>query len=347
MLVSVVHEEFENMDISLDSFKEEIKNDFKDKYGDYAFAHIVTSSPKMNSILEVTKKYAKSDITILILGESGTGKSMLAKYIHDNSNRKYGPYLSLNCASIPENLLESELFGYAPYAFSGASPKGKVGLIELANTGTLFLDEIGELSLHLQAKLLDVIENKQFIPVGSKELKKIDVRLISATNKDLEKMVREKQFREDLYWRLNMIDITIPPLRERKEDVLPLTTYFLNIFNKKYKTDKFLSDDVINAFTEYNWAGNVRQLKNIVERAIVVSNKPRIELIDIPSLILNEIKRQSEDEKKDFDEKIEEFQRSLIIEAYEIYKTSRKVAEALDISQSTANRLISKYCRND
>lgn len=191
----------------------------------------ITNCEKMKNILKMCEKIAKVDSTVLIQGESGTGKGVLAHYIHHISRRRNHTFLKINCAALPEDLLESELFGYTEGAFTGASKHGKKGLLEIADQGTLFLDEIGEMPLSLQAKLLQVIQEKQFLPIGGHEMKKVDVRIIAATNRDLVEMVQKNEFREDLFYRLNIIDIQLPPLRERKEDIIPLTYNFLYKFN--------------------------------------------------------------------------------------------------------------------
>jgi len=306
---------------------------------------IITRSKVMEELIDFSKRVSNVDSTILIHGESGTGKSILAKYIHENSNRKDFPFLTINCAAIPEDLLESELFGYSKGAFTGASKEGKVGLIELAANGTLFLDEIGELSLRLQAKILHVIQNKQFIPIGGKEFKTVDIRIITATNKDLYALVKKKEFREDLFWRLNVVEIEIPPLRERKEDIVALSNYFLNQVNKKYTFAKTISEECKTFFLKYQWPGNVRQLENLVERLVITSKDQLIGLVDLPKILFSEIEEAEEEyEEMPFEEAVEEFERKLIRKAYEKYKTTRKIAEVLEISQSKASRMIRKYC---
>jgi PAS domain S-box-containing protein len=194
----------------------------------------IVCSSEMKNVFAIAKRVAAVDSNVLLLGESGTGKSFLAKYVHKMSKRSKGPFITLNCASIPEQLFESELFGYSPGAFTGANKAGKPGLIELADTGTLFLDEIAEIPVRLQAKLLEVIEERKFIKVGGKESKTIDIRILAATNRDLKTLVEKGMFREDLYYRLNVIEITIPPLRERTDDILPLVSFYVNKYNKKY-----------------------------------------------------------------------------------------------------------------
>ncbi len=305
---------------------------------------IVTNSGKINRILTFCKKVAPTDSTILIQGESGTGKGVLAHFIHRISKRKSGPFLTINCAAIPEELLESELFGYSKGAFTGASKTGKPGLIEAADGGTVFLDEIGEMPLALQAKLLQVIQDKQFIPIGGSEMKKVDIRIIAATNQDLIKMVNDKRFREDLFYRLNVIDIHLPPLRERKEDIIPLTYNFLNKFNKKYHENKVISEECLNILIHYSWPGNVRQLENLIERLVVISDSV-IQVADLPDIITDNVGQVTQLAlPTSLDKAIDETKRILIRKSYQTYKSSRKVAQDLDISQTKASKLIREYC---
>ncbi|MEH7273689.1 sigma-54 interaction domain-containing protein [Neobacillus vireti] len=307
-------------------------------------AHIITNSSKIKSILEFCKKVAPTDSNILILRESGTGKSVLAQYIHKLSRRKNGPFLAINCAAIPEELLESELFGYSKGAFTGASKLGKEGLMEAANGGTLFLDEIGEMPLSVQAKLLQVIQEKQFIPIGSNKIKKVDIRVMAATNKNLANMVKDKAFREDLFYRLNVIDILLPPLSERKEDIVPLIYNFLNKFNQKYNENKVISDECLNILIHYSWPGNIRQLENLMERLVIVSNSI-IQLADIPDLINENVGQVTQLALPDsLDQALDETKRTFIRRSFQTYKSSRKVANDLGISQTKAANLIRKYC---
>ncbi|MBS4216664.1 sigma-54 interaction domain-containing protein [Neobacillus rhizophilus] len=304
----------------------------------------ITNCQKMKDILKVCEKIAKVDSTILIQGESGTGKGVLAQYIHDISKRKNKTFLKLNCAALPEDLLESELFGYAEGAFTGASKHGKKGLLEIADQGTLFLDEIGELPLSLQAKLLQVIQEKQYLPIGGYEMKKVDVRIIAATNRDLVEMVGNKVFREDLFYRLNIIDIHLPPLRERREDIIPLTYNFLYKFNKKYEMNKIISQECLDIFHEYSWPGNIRQLENVMERLVVTSDST-IQRCDLPELITQNIQPHTQYSlPARLDDAIEHVKKTLVVQSYKKNKSSRKVAKDLNISQTRAVKLISQYC---
>ncbi|MEF9919274.1 MAG: sigma 54-interacting transcriptional regulator [Eubacterium sp.] len=306
--------------------------------------NIVGRSYNLYATLNKLSKGSKSDIPVLLLGESGVGKSLFAKYIHDSSFRSDKPFVSINCASIPDNLIESELFGYVPYAFTGASPKGKKGLVELADGGTLFLDEIGELQPNIQVKLLDFLENQRFTSVGGLEIKTVDTRIVTATNKNLEERVRQDKFREDLFWRINGITQTIPSLRDRRSDILPIAQYYLDRHNKKYKKDKMFSSNVVEALLQYQWPGNVRQLKNAVEYMAVMSMGNIINEDKLPEQIQNELKDQLPQKKGlVFEEMVEDYRREVIQNYYETYPNISEMAEALGLSQATAYRLIKKY----
>lgn len=320
--------------------------------GEGPFCEIIAHSRKMKELIKFATHVAGVDSNILIMGESGTGKGLFARHIHRNSRRQGGPFLALNCAAIPENLLESELFGYSHGAFTGAERGGKQGLIEAANGGTLFLDEIADLSPRLQAKILQVIQDRQFIPVGSTEVKHADVRILSATNRDLLEMVKTGTFRKDLYYRLNIIKIDIPPLRERPEDVIPLVFYFLAKFNKKYSVCRDITEECLESLCRYSWPGNVRELENLIERLVVTVREQEIKSSHIPELHTQGIDENPkgivnfdnlDSSAVSLDSIIEEVEKSLITRAYEQHGSSRKVARALKISQSRASRLIRKY----
>lgn len=237
---------------------------------------IVAESASMKKVLKNVYRVAQTDSTVTIVGESGTGKEVIANIIHQNSPRKDGLFIPVNCSAIPPELMESEFFGYAPGAFTGAKAGGSVGLFELANHGTLFLDEIGELPLSLQPKLLRVLESGEIRPVGAGKPKKVDVRIIAATNRNLEEMVHAKEFREDLYYRLQIIPIKLPPLRERTEDILPLTEHYLRIYNKKHRRCCYLTDGAKEELTHYSWPGNIRELRNLIERLVIISDTDAI-----------------------------------------------------------------------
>lgn len=254
----------------------------------YSFDDIISNSYKMKKVIEISKIAAQNDSPVLILGETGTGKELIANSIHNASKRSQQPFICINCSAIPENLLESELFGHEKGAFSGAI-KRKLGKFELANKGTLFLDEIGDMSLSLQPKLLRAIQEKKIQRIGGENEIELDFRIIAATNRDLKKMVSKGQFREDLYYRLNVISIEIPPLRERKEDLIPLVHYLSNkICRKLGKRIVSFSDEAIRIMHEYSWPGNVRELENIVERAIIgLVDRDTVEAKDLSYLIVD------------------------------------------------------------
>lgn len=237
---------------------------------DLAPPTIITISPKMKKELTVAENVSDTKSTVLLLGESGTGKELVARYIHDNSPRKDKPFVAINCAAIPENLLESELFGYERGAFTGATCQKK-GKFELANNGTIFLDEIGELSPSLQAKLLRVLQEREIERIGSNETIKVNVRVISATNANLGELVETKKFREDLYYRINVVSIHLPLLKERKEDIPLLIDHFLAKYNAEYKRSLKISDTTKQRMMSYNWKGNVRELENFIDSAVAVS----------------------------------------------------------------------------
>jgi DNA-binding NtrC family response regulator len=242
---------------------------------------IVGKSERMQRAMEIVRKVAPSGATVLIRGESGTGKELVARAIHYNSNRRMRPFTALNCAAIPENLVESELFGYEPGAFTGAIAR-KEGLFELTNGGTLFLDEIGDLPLPLQSKLLRVFQDREIRRIGGKDTIKVDVRIIAATNKDLEKEVAEGKFREDIYYRLKVVTIALPPLRERSGDIPELVNYFMKKYNEEFgKRTKSVEPAAMKALSEYKWPGNIRQMESVIERAVLLNDTGAINMKDI------------------------------------------------------------------
>lgn len=262
----------------------------------YNFGEIIGNSPLMKKIYATIKKVANTDTTVLITGESGTGKELIARAIHSNSNRSTKPIVKVNCGALNENLLESELFGHEKGSFTGAL-KQKKGRFELANKGTLFLDEIGDISLNLQLKLLRVLQEKQFERVGGEETLSVDVRIITATNKDLLEEVNKGNFRQDLYYRLNIVPIHMPPLRERKEDIPLLLEHFLQKIGTELRKIKCeFSDEAKQKMFEYNWPGNVRELENIIERALVLTESENISPVNLPFVQqMNHLKGNSED----------------------------------------------------
>jgi transcriptional regulator with PAS, ATPase and Fis domain len=292
-------------------------------------------------------RVAQVDSTVLLLGESGVGKGMIAKLIHKHSCRNNGPFIRVDCAGIPDSLIESELFGYEKGAFTGARVEGKPGFFELANKGTLFLDEIGEIPISSQSKLLRFLEDHEIIRIGGTEPKEIDVRIIAATNKMIEELVHSKKFREDLYYRLNVVPIHIPPLRERNDDILPLIFYFLEKFNKTHRKEKVFSPEVIEALCKYDFPGNIRELANIIERLVVVTEKERIEARDLPNAIAGYIAKEIPysllSEGIPLKDALEKYEGSIIERTLKKYGSQREAAKALKVDQGTISRKIKKY----
>jgi PAS domain S-box-containing protein/TyrR family helix-turn-helix protein len=295
---------------------------------------IVTCSQNMSDLIDLALRVAVTDSTILLTGESGVGKSLLAKIIHRASERKIKPLLQINCAAIPESLLEAELFGYEPGAFTGADRKGKAGLFEQADGGTIFLDEITEIPLHLQSKLLGVIQDKAFHKIGGRGVKSVDVRIIAATNRDLASQVALGRFREDLYYRLNVVPVQIPPLRERREDIPLLIRYFTDHYNRRYNSYKRFADNLIEEMTSLPWKGNIRELENVIERMIVTSTAN-----EINSLSQYGSKAESGGgEGKTLVDLLHDYEDTLLIQAQKEYGSTRKIAARLGLSQATVSR---------
>lgn len=312
-------------------------------------SEVIGQSKQMENVISIINRIADLDANVLLLGESGVGKSMFAKVIHQRSHRSGGPFIDINCAAIPENLLESELFGYEKGAFTGANAGGKVGLMELADGGTLLLDEISEIPISLQAKLLTAIQEKKITRVGGIKPVKVDFRLIAASNRQLDQYAAEGRFRMDLYYRLNVVNITIPPLRERKEDIIPLLEYYTAYFSAKYNISRSFSPQAVEILTEYPWPGNVRELANVTERVIVTSSGSIIGAGDLPAEISRRRRSPEEisiDDIVSLSDEVERLEADLISRAYEKYRTTTGVAEALGISQPTAFRKIEKYIKS-
>lgn len=310
----------------------------------FTFHDIQGTSPALTAVKHKAMQIARGDSSVVILGESGTGKELFARAIHFASPKAKGPFISINCGAIPEGLLESELFGYEEGAFTGARKGGKLGRFELANNGTLFLDEVGDMPLHLQVKFLRVLEEKQVDRVGGTHPITVNARIIAATNKNLEEMVKRGEFREDLYYRLNVIPLRIPPLRERQEDIRVYLDYFLGKYNRMLSKDICgLTSSALNALMTYSWPGNVRELENIVEYAMNIATRPVIDLADLPE-------RFSEKENRIELGGIEEAERKLIEEALKRFGTDtrakEKAAKYLGISRSTLYRKLKRYHQN-
>ena len=318
----------------------------------YQFHNIIGKSEKILEIFEIIEKVARTDSTVIITGETGTGKELIARAIHKCSPRKDRPFVPINCAAIPEQLLESEFFGYEKGAFTGAM-RSRMGRIEFSNQGTLFLDEISSMSLELQAKLLRVIQEQEFERIGGLKTIKVDFRLISATNQDLKEKIKEGTFREDLFYRLNVIPINVPPLRERKSDIPILVNHFLKELREHYKTSvKRFSDKAMERLMQYHWPGNVRELKNLVERLSVLKQQGIIELDDIPSSmgipVIPQMKPLVDINIKkgiSFHTQVAEFERRLLLEALEQASwVKEKAAKLLKLKRTT---LIEKMKRRE
>jgi transcriptional regulator with PAS, ATPase and Fis domain len=326
-----------------DQYKKEL-DDFKNK--DRFLKKLIYCSPKMEKIMNQVKKIASFSSTVLLHGESGVGKEVIAQAIHQLGKRSQRPFLKLNCGAIPENLLESELFGYAKGAFTGADKNGKEGYFKQADSGILFLDEIGEMPLHLQVKLLRVLQEQEVIPVGSTTPFKVDVQIIAATNKNLAKMVENGTFREDLYYRLNVIPINIPPLRERTEDISLLAFHFLQELNEKYDRNYHLTPDAVNILEFYSWPGNVRELQNIIERIVVTADEQAIDaefVSQFLSLGLEHKKLKPVVTKvMPLQDALDYVEEQLIVMAMNQFKTTTRAAKALGISQSSVSRKYQK-----
>ena len=313
--------------------------------------HFIAESPQMKKIKETIEYIKDVDSSVLITGESGTGKEVVFKYICQTSRRKDQPIVKINCGAIPENLFESELFGYEDGAFTGARKKGKAGLFEIANHGTLFLDEISEMSLEMQVKLLRVIQEREIFRVGGEQTIPVDVRIIAASNRNLEELVENGKFRKDLFYRLNVIRLEIPPLRERQEDVIPLCQYFLDIFNERYGKNKRLTLKAAKSLAYLDWPGNIRELENLVENIVVLE----------PDEVMRAKHLQSRYGKEAADsngtvivngvipykDALEQMEKQLLENARNMYGSTRKMAMALGVNQSTISRKMRQYDMDD
>jgi len=310
-----------------------LKKQLRDKF---EFANIIGSSPVMQKVFNRMKRIIKTDSTILIMGESGTGKEIVAKAIHFNGHRRDKPFVAVHCGAIPENLLESELFGHTKGAFTGAI-RDKIGKFESANKGTIFLDEIGTMPMHLQTKLLRVLQEQEVERVGSSRAIKLDVRIISATNQNLEEEVKAGTFREDLFYRLNVIPLHIPPLRERREDILPLVRHFLRKYCKEMKRPIMtLSKEAFEALESYHWPGNVRELENIVERIVALTENDQITLDDLPSAIRGGAATRVVERGVDLPKTISDIERKMITEALVLAGgVKARAAEMLRLNRTT------------
>ena len=330
-------------DLSLKyQFNSEIK-------GRYTFYDMVGKDPAIQKIFEIVPVVASSDATILIEGPTGTGKDVLAKVIHNASQRSKKALVKVNCAALPDNLLESEMFGYVKGAFTGAD-KDKPGRFQEADGGTIFLDEIGDLPLSLQAKLLRVLEDREFYPLGSRKTTKVDVRIISATNQNLEQLVAQKRFREDLFYRLNVMRLDLPPLKERRGDIPLLISHILKRLSATRDTvvEKF-SNDAMEVLLNYDYPGNVRELENIIEHALIVCQDKVIERSHLPLSLQGRITSPpTEEEGRPFGREIEFSEKTLILDTLRKYNWNKgKAASALQINRTTLWRKMKKYNISD
>jgi len=330
--------------ILLQEENRELKDQLRERY---QFHQIIYASGKMEEVLNLTGRVARSEATVLIRGESGTGKELIANAIHYASSRADRPLIKVNCTALPENLLESELFGHERGAFTGATQR-RIGRFEQAHRGSIFLDEIGDLSPSLQMKLLRVLQETEFERLGSNQTIKVDVRVIAATNRDLEEALRKKSFREDLYYRLNVVAIFLPPLRERREDIAPLIEFFLKRYSEKNRRAMpKISREARDLLLRYNYPGNVRELENIIERSMVVSRGDTITTQDLPFQVLEDPKEGGfhlEAEGKSLTATLSQVERDLIIKALNKHGgVQTKAAQSLGLSERVLRYKIQKY----
>jgi len=299
------------------------------------FDEIVGQSQKIKEVQELINQVAKTDTTVLILGETGTGKELVAKAIHRLSLRQNKPFIAVNCVALPENLLESELFGHEKGAFTGAINQ-RPGRFELAHTGTIFLDEVGEITMPMQIKLLRVLQEREFERVGGTKTIKVDVRIIAATNRDLEKAIKEGKYREELYYRLNIVPIYLPPLRERKDDIPLLLNHFLNIFNLRTKKNILeITTQAQEILLQYDWYGNIRELENVVERMVVLAKGDKIDVEDIPKSIIKANEKKLSFKEHIYQAKTQVEQELLIKVLQEVGGNRTKAARLLGIDRKT------------
>jgi PAS domain S-box-containing protein len=341
-------EDYEELRTTMERYQSEIQ-ELREK--EHGLESMVIQSKSIQRVWQLIQRVAKSDASVVFLGESGVGKTIFARALHKGSQREKETFIEVNCGAIPESLFESEMFGYEAGSFTGANQKGKPGLIELADKGTLFLDEIGELPLPVQAKLLKVLQEKEVTRVGGIKSKTIDFRLVASTNQELEEMVKQGKFRQDLYYRLNVISITIPPLRERKEDIAMLAHYYLQKFNEKNAMSKLFHAATIEKLVAYDWPGNVRELQNMVERLVITAETKTIypdslsfytqqeHQSGVDSLHIAEL----EERGSTLREALEEVEIRWLKRAVRQFKTTYEMAEYLGVNQSNVVRKLKKY----
>lgn len=345
-IVSTSHDVTELME--LQNKLESIQSALQDMWVGEAhkYERIIANSPAMLGVIQMAERLASLDTTVLITGESGSGKGVIARLIHDIGDRSDQPFIQINCGAIPENLLETELFGYERGAFTGSRKEGKKGLFEAANNGTVFLDEISELPLNLQVKILQVIQEKAIQRVGGLERIPVDVRIISATNRNLEEMVKRGRFREDLFYRLNVVPIAIPALRDRPEDIVPMIRSFLHKNNKKFNENKTMNTAAMSVLLKYRWPGNVRELENLIERLVITTRGSIIGPENLPGYIFENARSPGEiniSQCTNLQDALDAVEKQILSDALEKYKTTREIAKALGISQPTVVRKLAKY----
>jgi len=310
------------------------------------WGNLIAEDDSSKQTAEKALRAAKLSTTVLLTGESGTGKEVYANFIYQNSARVGKPFIKVNCAAIPENLLESEMFGYEKGSFTGADKNGKMGLFEMANTGTIFLDEIGDIPIHLQSKFLRVLQEKQIMRIGGDKTIDLDIRFIAATNRDLKKEMEQGHFREDLYYRLNILPIELKPLREKKKDIRALSKYFIERFNTEYKLSKKISEDVIDRLLDYDWPGNIRELENIIERLIISFDGDKITKFQVETVIGLRAYKGLQDEEiegKHIDELLDSYEKHILEKMLDKYKKPASVSKQLNMNKSTLSRKMKKY----
>lgn len=337
------------------SHRSEVDREILEQYNQHNLEEaedFIATSPKMRNVLDEIMSVSKYDCNVLITGPTGVGKEKIANIIQKNSRRNMQPFIKINCASISPNLLESEFFGYEKGAFTGADSKGKIGYFEAADNGIIFLDEVGELPLDMQAKLLRVIQDGEFLKVGGTKPVKTDVRIISATNKNLEELVEARDFRRDLYYRLNVFPVQVPALDERKEDIPHLADSFVRKYNEKFGMNKYIDDEAKERLAAHRWPGNIRELENVIQRLLIASDNDAITVLDVVKELdeglmrgvdFNKPSEQDGEEVIDLTKMVEAFETNIIREACEKYGSTRKAAKAIGISQTQLVRKKNKY----
>lgn len=342
-LLSQLQDQIANQQEVIDKFHEVQKQDKKKTQNGTA----IFESQEIVELMKVLDKVAKTDATVLVLGETGVGKDVFSRLIHERSLRHNEPFFKVDCSTIPESLIESELFGYESGAFSGANTKGKPGLFEMADKGTLFLDEIGELPLLMQSKLLRALQDQELMRVGSTKVRKFNVRFIAATNRNLEEEVKNGRFRSDLFYRLRVAVLQIPPLRERRGDILPLACLFFERYNAKYRKDVTFTKEFCKVLQNYKWPGNVREMDNFIQSLIVTRDKEILDVSDLPHYMLRDAidmdRSSMSDENKSLDELMCDYERNLLKNALEVNGSVAKVAKLFKVDRTTIFRKAKKY----